>query len=40
LEQLEEYLLTKYQAASPEEQEAFKQKMEEKFPTSSLVKKL
>jgi len=40
LEQLESYLLTKYQEASPEEKEVFKQKMEEKFPTSSLVKKL
>jgi hypothetical protein len=40
LGQLESYLLAKYQEASPEEKETFKQKIEEKFPTSSLAKKL
>jgi len=37
---LESYLLTKYQTASPEEKEVFKRKIEEKFPASSLAKKL
>ena len=40
LGQLESYLLTKYQAASEEEKEIFKQKIMEKFPNSSLAQKL
>ena len=40
LEQLESYLLTKYQEASEEEKELFKRKIQEKFPNSNLSKKL
>jgi hypothetical protein len=40
LGKLEGYLLTKYQEASEEERNIFKQKIEEKFPHSELAQKL